>query len=605
MTILELRDLYSTINGNEVLSGASCSFEAGKIHAILGERRSGKSAIAFLLSGLAKISKGSLYYNNKDYAKLRRFQSQKPDIGIFFQDTAIIPSLNSYENVLAGRGQLGLYKAAQLDEAKAWLDKLSRQWNSSFNYKTRTRYLGQREQSIVELARCLAFNPLILVLDEPAGRFTADELVELYSLLKECKESNIAVVYIATNVNEVFQIADQVSVMRHGKIVDTRDVKALDRHRLIDLAYSFSETREELLLKNIELLKYSRYSEELVMNLPVGAIIIDENKAPYLINQQAGKLLGMGSDESFKGQRGFEKLEATILEPVKSELIQAIQEGKKRSWDKSFTIDGKILNILTFPFHDSSSLLLGTIIVLDDITQSILTQEYLVRAERASSIAELAAGVAHEVNNPLAIISNYVELLIMKKQGAYTSDRLEIIRDEIKRIQTIVTSLLSFSAIGISGLEILDLAELIDASIMLLSHEAQRRAIELDKEIAIAPLMAKIDPAKIKQVIINLVINAMEAMEKGGKIVIRLLTPDQDKADTVKLEIEDNGPGIPQEVMNRIFEPFIQGKKKKNHSGLGLSVSKHIVDSHSGTISCESKPGKTRFTIELPTGIVP
>lgn len=221
------------------------------------------------------------------------------------------------------------------------------------------------------------------------------------------------------------------------------------------------------------------------------------------------------------------------------------------------------MNILTFPFHDSSSLLLGTIIVLDDITQSILTQEYLVRAERASSIAELAAGVAHEVNNPLAIISNYVELLIMKKQGAYTSDRLEIIRDEIKRIQTIVTSLLSFSAIGISGLEILDLAELIDASIMLLSHEAQRRAIELDKEIAIAPLMAKIDPAKIKQVIINLVINAMEAMEKGGKIVIRLLTPDQDKADTVKLEIEDNGPGIPQEVMNRIFEPFIQGKKKK------------------------------------------
>jgi len=636
MATLGFHDVRAAVHGRLALEGLSVAFEEGKVHAILGERRSGKSAIPLVLAGAARLLSGSVSLGGKPLRRLDAAASAREGIGLLFQEPSLIPSLDARENVLAGRRALGIRARADLAEAELWIQAVASRWGLRPDPSVPVRRLSHLEASVVEFARASAYGPRVLVLDEPAGRFTADELFPLYDAVNEVRKAGVAVVYIATTVDEVFRVADYLSVMRHGRIAETHDIRALDRSNLVDWAYSFTESREELFSKNIELLKYQRYSSEIVSHLPVGSAILDEDGRVYLVNGAALRALGLAAlvsgpsvirddDEHSKaaqlaerrrgsrngplgGRTGLPEPQTTpedaaallsrLEEDSAAAIEQAIRDAGRLERMRAPAQDGRMLDISVFPFYDEQGARLGAILTVEDVTDSLRTQEYLVRAERASSIAQLAAGVAHEVNNPLAIISNYVELLIMRGRDDYARDRLGLVRDEIKRIQGIVTSLLSFSAIGDSCLVDAELSAVVTEAILLLSHEAERRGIRLGSELPSAPTMVRADPSRVKQVLINLVINAMEALAGGGTVTVRIT--DGPGRHAISLEVEDDGPGIPEAVLARLFEPFVRGDKPQPHAGLGLSVCKHIAAAHGGSIACESRPGRTRFTVGLP-----
>jgi two-component system sensor histidine kinase AtoS len=452
------------------------------------------------------------------------------------------------------------------------------------------RRLSKVEAAVVELARALASDPVVLVLDEPAGRFTADEMQALYGLVQEARAAGKAVLYAATTLDEVFHAADRVSILKAGRLVGTQDATALDREELVGLAYSFTESREELVRKNIELLKYKRYNEEIISSLPVGAVILDTEGRVYLANAAARAFLGTEGPE-------LGELLARVEAGARAELIQAAREGRRGEWRRVPVEGGRTLSVRASPFHDPAGRALGIILALQDVTEELATREYLARAERASSAAELAAGVAHEVNNPLAIISNYVELVLMDRQDESTAARLAIVRDEIKRIHRIVSSLLPFARIGGAALEDADLVAVVAESVLLLAHEAERRGVRLERSVPPEPLRVKADPSRIKQVIINLVVNALEALPAGGRI--RFALERASGGGTVVLRVEDDGPGVAPEALSSLFQPF-SATTKPGHAGLGLSVCKHIVEAHGGAIACQSAPGRTVFTVALP-----
>ncbi len=607
MSGLELRNVTACHGTTIALDGLNLQAACGEIHAIIGERRAGKSSIVSLLEGTVALSTGEIFIQGHPLLRTSPQAMVQAGVGVFHQVPNIIPTLLPWENIMAGRMNIGLSSRRMREGVEASILRLCDKWNLKPDLRRPLHKLGRIESTVIELARALAFTPKVLVLDEPAGRFTADEMQVLYTVLAEQRNKDEAILYMASNVDEVLKIADILSIMKAGKIVETQPVRSLDREDLVDLAYSFSESREELVSKNIRLLKYKKYNEEIVSNLPLGTVFFDGEGKIYLANQSACDILCREPEET---PARLDGMDIPVFNPVVIEelqdgfgkdrygqIIDSVKSGISMKWKQWPTSKGRFVNVMIYPFHDTLKQLFGTILVLQDVTEERVTRDYLAKMERTSSIAQLSAGIVHEVNNPLGIISNYVTLLLMKTQDSYVKERLEIIRNEILRIHGSMQNLLSFSAVNSSALDPSDLVMVIQESLVLLEYEAERREIFLGSEVPSTPVMVRMDPARIKQVLINLLMNAFDAVDRGGRIMLKLRKLPNGRA---LILVSDSGPGIPPDRIAGLFTPFRSGKSGSGHAGLGLSICKHITEVHGGRIWCESEPGNTVFFVELP-----
>lgn len=222
------------------------------------------------------------------------------------------------------------------------------------------------------------------------------------------------------------------------------------------------------------------------------------------------------------------------------------------------------------------------------------TVAQLLQAERLSSLAEIASGVVHEVRNPLGAIKGAVEIL---EDGLPNdSPRREfalIAKIEVERIDKLVQEFLDFSRPPKLNKTPTNLNELAESVIILVEQQADEKKISIEREFADSLPLIDVDPEQIKQVLLNLAINAIDAVPAGGTIIFRTV---QD-GDSINIGIEDTGSGIPPEVMGRIFDPFFTTKAKG--SGLGLSIAHRIVDLHKGTLTAENTGRGAHFKIIL------
>jgi two-component system, NtrC family, sensor kinase len=238
--------------------------------------------------------------------------------------------------------------------------------------------------------------------------------------------------------------------------------------------------------------------------------------------------------------------------------------------------------------------------------------EQMLRAERMASIGKLAAVVAHEINNPLAGILTYAKLL--KKRFSSRGDpgpnddtvsSLSLIESESRRCGEIVKNLMSFARATPLTFEPSDVNGVIKRCVQLVQHQLTLAGIELDLNLASDMPLLPCDPSQIEQVILSLVMNAIDAMPRGGRLRIasRYLL---DSAEA-QIQVQDDGIGIPPDILPNLFEPFFTTKERGHGLGLGLAISRTIVERHLGRIEVQSEPGRgTQFTITLPvsgTGI--
>ena len=228
-------------------------------------------------------------------------------------------------------------------------------------------------------------------------------------------------------------------------------------------------------------------------------------------------------------------------------------------------------------------------------------QDYLVQSEKLASLGKMAAGVAHEINNPLTSILINTHLVLEKIEKNHSFyENLSLIADETSRCSNIVTGLLEFSRQNPPQLAFTNINEVINRILKLLENQASFQNITIKKELNPDLPQIKIDKDKIKQVFWNLMINASEAMPKGGTLIIR----SQFSADKKCIEIEfiDTGLGIPKENINKLFDPFFT--TKGSGTGLGLAVSYGIIKQHQGNIEVKSEVSQgSVFTISLPTKV--
>ncbi len=255
------------------------------------------------------------------------------------------------------------------------------------------------------------------------------------------------------------------------------------------------------------------------------------------------------------------------------------------------SIKDRSFDIRTYRIYDG----LRWILVLRDVTEQRLMEERLKRVERLVSLGTMAGGIAHEINNPLTAVVGFTELLLIEETDEKRKDFLFQIMDSAKRIQRIVNDLLIFGRKGELRFEEVLLGDFINE---VLKDFEDVRDIKIVKDFSYSGPV-RIDRGLFDLVIRNLLNNAIQAIRdsgKGDRVGIRTSRHN----GSIKIEIEDNGPGIPERILSRVFEPFFTTKEVGKGSGLGLSIAHNIVISHGGEISVRSKEGEgTVFTITL------
>jgi len=234
-----------------------------------------------------------------------------------------------------------------------------------------------------------------------------------------------------------------------------------------------------------------------------------------------------------------------------------------------------------------------------DITERKRMELQLIQAERLAAVGELAAGVAHEVNNPLGGLQNFVKM--MKKEPGNTSQNLEfldLMSEGLKRIEVIIKQLMAFSRPYSMHMTNHSLNEIVESSLRFVDHRIKEQSACLEK--VLSPELPEIygDADNISQVIINIIVNALDSMSSGGNLIIKTGYCDHQPSN-IQVTITDSGTGIREEILNKIFNPFFTTKEMG--SGLGLAISKRIMDDHNGNILVESKVGEgTTFFVCLP-----
>ncbi len=248
-------------------------------------------------------------------------------------------------------------------------------------------------------------------------------------------------------------------------------------------------------------------------------------------------------------------------------------------------------------YRDSQRQLEKLLSVLDELGR---TQAQLVHSEKLASLGVLAGGVAHEINNPLMVILGRTELMLMDEQtNSQIKENLDTIRTETERIAHIVQGLLTFSRKSRQDkIEAVDLNETLARTLMLSEHQLTVGNVRVKRDLHPNLPTVQACPGELQQVFMNLVINAHHAMPDGGELHVRSGTiPD----GRVFVDIEDTGSGISPEDINRIFDPFFTTKDEGQGTGLGLSVSRNIIESHGGEIGVQSTVNQgTTFRVVLP-----
>ncbi len=400
-----------------------------------------------------------------------------------------------------------------------------------------------------------------------------------------------------------------------GDFLSSDDVELLTTLAgYVSIAVENTRLYRSLQHKMEEYERLKEFSENIVESINVGILAVDLNDRVESWNTQIERLTGIAREtalghrlaelfpaelskefDQVRGQTGVHNIYKFVLHGPAG-LASGNANGNGNG--KANGSGAHTLNLAIAPLVAKDLQQIGRLIIFDDVTDRDELERQLVQADKLSSIGLLAAGVAHEVNTPLAVISTYAQMLAKQiSEDEQKSKLLDKIAKQTFRASEIVNSLLNFSRTSTTEFVELDLGKVIQETLNLVEHQLRKSAIEvkLDTETAMPPV--KGNAGKLQQVFLNLFLNARDAMEAGGTLAIHAWSED----GFARIDVSDSGEGIQPENLARIYDPFFTTKAARKGTGLGLSVTYGIVREHGGTIEVESRLGAgSRFRVELP-----
>jgi PAS domain S-box-containing protein len=347
-----------------------------------------------------------------------------------------------------------------------------------------------------------------------------------------------------------------------------------------------------------EVERLRQFSDSVVESLSDGLLVVDLEDRVLRWNRRLEGLMGIESGRAI-GRRLSTIFDKQFLDSLYDARREA--PGAAALYRLPLTVQEShlLVNVGIAPLKTPDGTTAGSIIVLEDVTDRANLEEQLRLSEKMAAIGLLAAGVAHEVNTPLTGISSFTQMLLERSSADDPNVQLlEKIERQTFRAAKIVNSLLNLARPSDGEAGPVDLNVILNDVLSLLEHQFRSGRIQVRKELVPSGLFVKGVEYKLQQVFLNLLLNARDAMPRGGWLT---LTTRVDGRGAI-VEVSDTGGGIPSEHLARIYDPFFTTKSDGRGTGLGLSVTYGIVQEHGGTLSCDSAIGQgTRFTLTLPT----
>ena len=341
------------------------------------------------------------------------------------------------------------------------------------------------------------------------------------------------------------------------------------------------------------------FNDRILKSVSLGIYTVDSDLVITSWNSRMVEMSGVDAGQAI-GAKLHDLFPNLIAEGVVERVNQVLQSGNKarlRLLHRQLDGTNRFQKRRLAPLRDGEDIT-GVVIIVEDITEFKRLLDQTVQSEKLAEVGRLSAGIAHEINNPLAMVAYATELLKREKPlSAFQEEMLEKIEVEVERLKNLTGGLLSFSSNRVTQSRVVNLNDLIAEVLKLLRFELQRKSIQLETVFSEIPVLSA-DPNKLKQVVINLVMNAVHAMQGQGNIV---LETGVNHEGMFELLVKDDGPGIAPELKEQVFEPFFTTKPEGVGTGLGLYICQNIIREHGGTIAVESQLGEgTSFRICLP-----
>jgi two-component system, NtrC family, sensor kinase len=371
----------------------------------------------------------------------------------------------------------------------------------------------------------------------------------------------------------------------------------------VGIAIDNAKLYQSLQRKADEYERLKEFSENIVESIHVGILAADLEDRVESWNSQVEKLTGVLRQNAV-GRKLRDLLPEDLCDQLEMSRddagVQNIYQYRMR--ERHVGINDATLNIAAAPLISREGDRIGRLIILDDVTDRAELERRLMQADKLSSIGLLAAGVAHEVNTPLAVISTYAQMLAKQISGdEQKAPLLEKIARQTFRASEIVNSLLNFSRTSATEFVPVDLNKVLRETLSLVEHQFAKSSVKAELVIDESITLIKGSPGKLQQVFLNLFLNARDAIESGGPSGGRLTIQTERGNGAVRVKVSDTGTGIAPQNLARIFDPFFTTKGAVKGTGLGLSVSYGIVREHGGDIEVQSQQGKgTQFVLTFP-----
>ncbi|OLD64362.1 MAG: hypothetical protein AUI47_06360 [Acidobacteria bacterium 13_1_40CM_2_68_5] len=392
---------------------------------------------------------------------------------------------------------------------------------------------------------------------------------------------------------------------RGGEPLTSEDLQlliSLCRHAAVAFegARLYSAVQEKVL--EVEALR--EFNESILESSRVGILVTDSDGRVVNVNGAFEVLYGAGRGQIL-GQSLSQVMPAGVFTLANDPAVpvpgDVLPDGGIKVYRSSLrTRDGRrlVVNLTQSALRDPAGKPRGRVITVDDVTEQVLREQDLQRREHLASIGLLASGIAHEVNTPLTGICSYTQVLLKEHDPDEPEyPILKKIEQQAFRAAGIASSLLNFSRQRDGDYQLLEVADMVAETLELFQPHLRGRRIELVRDIERPLTRVNGNRGRLQQVLMNLLLNAVDAMTEGGTVTVAARAA----SGRVQIEVSDTGCGIPAEHLDRIYDPFFTTKPRGQGTGLGLSVSYGIVKEHAGTLSVESNPGEgSRFVVSLP-----
>ncbi|MGH7508367.1 MAG: two-component system sensor histidine kinase NtrB [Gemmatimonadales bacterium] len=364
----------------------------------------------------------------------------------------------------------------------------------------------------------------------------------------------------------------------------------------------------EVAAQSREIEEQRKFTGLIIDSLPLGLYVVDRDYRIQIWNRQREMgAPGLRRDEVV-GRKVFEVLTRQPAEELRAEFDRVFQTGEIQQVELEVPLGGeaRTFRLTKIPMRLEGDEISHVITIGEDVTDSRRIQDQIMQSEKLAAIGQLAAGVMHEINNPLATISVCVAAIsgrlgdLPDAEKAAVEEYLELIDKEVDRCTRIVDGLLDFSRPKGKTKTRVVLNALVDETLFLLKHHQRFKRLTVTRQLDVSLPATMGNAEQLTQVLMALMLNAVDAMDDRGTLTVRT-GHNPTRADEVLLEIEDDGIGIPRADQSKIFEPFYTTKPQGRGTGLGLSICYGIVEDHQGRIEVDSQPGRgSIFRVFLP-----